>query len=325
MLKQQGVALVLVLWMLSLMTIMAGSFALSMRRQISIVEGVKYNAVALAQAESGIALAETMLMIADQNKRWRTDGNVYQIDYANSLTGTESKVRVRMFSETGKIDINKADQVLLQAIMTHAPVEEDQQTKLISAIIDWRDQDDLINISGAEKKEYKEAGLSYQPRNKPFQNIEELQLVLGVTEEVYQWLEPLITVNSGQLQVDVRQASMEVLQVLPNLDANLTETFIQARKESASKGLPVPAFSGGTGQESAPSEQNGAITIVSEAQLSDGSSAAVSVMVTKSQDNLSTPFKVLRWQRNSIGNQSLFNEEMSQLLVAEYAEPEFNN
>ena len=77
--------------------------------------------------------------------------------------------------------------------MTHAPVEEEQQTKLVNAILDWRDKDDLVHIEGAEKKEYKDAGLSYQPRNKPFQSIEELQLVLGMNESVFKWIEPLVT------------------------------------------------------------------------------------------------------------------------------------
>ena len=35
--RQKGLALVLVLWVLSLLTIMAGSFALSMRREASII------------------------------------------------------------------------------------------------------------------------------------------------------------------------------------------------------------------------------------------------------------------------------------------------
>ena len=73
--------------------------------------------------------------------------------------------------------------------MTYAPVDEDQQTRLVNAILDWRDEDDLVHIEGAEKKEYQDAGLNYQPQNKPFQSIEELQLVLGMNETVFKWIE----------------------------------------------------------------------------------------------------------------------------------------
>jgi hypothetical protein len=39
--KQHGFALILVLWVLSLMIIMAGSFALSMRREAGLVSNIK--------------------------------------------------------------------------------------------------------------------------------------------------------------------------------------------------------------------------------------------------------------------------------------------
>ncbi len=96
MIRQEGFALVLVLWVLSLLTIMAGSFALSMRREAAIVTGSSNNAQAMAVAESGLAIAELMLMNPDQQQRWRTDGSIYQIDYA------DSKVRIRLLSEAGK-------------------------------------------------------------------------------------------------------------------------------------------------------------------------------------------------------------------------------
>ena len=109
--RQKGLALVLVLWVLSLLTIMAGSFALSMRREASITAGIKNNAQAMAVAESGIAMAEMMLLTADPDKRWRADGSIYEI------VATDAKVRVRLLSEAGKIDINKADPILLEGLM----------------------------------------------------------------------------------------------------------------------------------------------------------------------------------------------------------------
>ncbi len=331
------------------MAIMAGSFALSMSRQLSIVEGIKNDAEALAQAESGIALAESMLLIPDQNKRWRADGNVYQVDYANSQTGTGSKVRVRLISETGKIDINMADPVLLKSLMAHAPVDEAEQSSLVGAIIDWHDADDLVHLDGAEKNEYKAAGLSYQPRNKPFQSIEELQMVLGMTADVFKWIKPLVTVDSKQPQVNKQLATKEVLQVLPEIDAALTDDFIAARLDSDRNGLPPPPFLGGAAQLNNASGLGGAIqqnnasglgggiqqigasgqkqvlTIVSEAQLDNDSRAIVSVMIAESEAKLPNPFQVLKWERSTSGDASLFSEEMSQLLVTEYAEPEFNN
>jgi general secretion pathway protein K len=318
MIRQKGFALVLVLWVLSLLTIMAGSFALGMRRETSIITGIRNNAQALAVAESGIAMAEMMLLIPDQSKRWRADGSIYEINSA------DAKVRVRLLSEAGKIDINKADQTVLQGLMSFAPVDEERQSRLVSAIIDWRDQDDLVQLNGAEKKEYQAAGLNYQPRNKPFQSIEELQLVLGMNESVFLWIEPLVTVFSGQSQVTVQLAAKEVLQTIPGLDTGLVDSYIAARLESAINNLPAPPFPSSLGQNNA-AGQNNVLTLVSEAQLNDESSAMISTVISQSYENQETPFQVLKWQYVTENNTSLFTDAMSELLVNQYNEPELYN
>jgi general secretion pathway protein K len=335
--KQSGLALVMVLWILSLLTIMAGSFALNMRREASITMDTKNNAQALAVAESGIAMAEMMLLNPDQNKRWRSDGSIYEI-----ITN-DAKVRVRLLSETGKIDINKADQVLLEALMTYVPGNTEQKAKLVAAIIDWRDADDLVHNNGAEKKEYKEAGLSYEPRNKPFQTLEELQLVLGINEAVFFQIEPLITVYSGQPKVSVQQATKEVLQIIPDLDTSLIDSYMTARLDSAINNLPAPTFPSSvelTSTNTLPTivgqppstEQTNTLTLVSEAVLKDESSAIISMIIkplgslgAQNTTSLQNPFQILKWQQVMTNNRSLFVDAMSELLVKQYAEPEFNN
>jgi general secretion pathway protein K len=344
--RQKGFALVLVLWILSLLTIMAGSFALTMRREASIIEGIKNNAQAMSVAESGIAMAEMMMLIPDAAKRWRADSSVYQINFTNA------KVRIQLLSEAGKIDLNTAEEALLQALMSQAPIDEDQQTRLVNAIIDWRDNDDLARTDGAEKKEYQDAGLSYQPRNKPFQSIEELQLVLGMNENIYNWLEDLITVYSGQPTVNLQLASPAVLRVMPDLDEAVKDEYMQARRERSAKAQETTSPFGESGQLSAPSGEslaapsgeNEAVTIISEALLDDGSTAIINAIIKRSEGGQqsfaqafgqpfgqeipgqqSSPFQILKWQRNYAGNDSLFTDEMSELLVTEYAEPQFDN
>jgi general secretion pathway protein K len=324
-----GFALILVLWVLSLLTIMAGSFALSMRRESSVVAGIKDNAGAVAAAEAGIAAAEMMLLDPDQNKRWRADGNIYQLDFGST------KIRLRLLSEAGKIDINNAELPLLQTLMAQAPVEEEQQAKLIGAIIDWRDKDDLLSIEGAEKKEYQDAGLKYQPRNKPFQTSEELQMVLGMNERVFNWLEPLITVYSEQAQVNLKLASSKVLNVLPNLDVTLIDSFVTTRLENSKNNLPAPEFTTTlVNNSSGASNPNETVTIVSEALMADETSALVTATVVNTLSNPTIvrdtatppePFKVLKWQRNPVNEESLFTDAMSELLVKQYAEPELSN
>lgn len=324
--NQKGMALVIVLWILSLLTIMAGSFALSMRREASIVAGVKNNAQAIAIAESGIAIAEMMLLNTDPAKRWRADGNIYQID------AEDSRVRIRILSESGKIDLNAADEKALEALMMHAPINENSKedpvehaAKLTGAILDWRDADDLIHINGAEKKEYQDAGLKYQPRNRPFQTVEELQMVMGMDEPTFKWIEPLVTVYSGQQKSALQTASKEVLQVVPGLDQGVVNDYVAARLESARNGLPPPPFPIGSGQAPAAVGGGEVFSIDSEAMLDEGSKALISAVLKTSDGTLPIPFQALKWQRNTVSNVSLFTDAMSELLVKQYAEPELNN
>jgi general secretion pathway protein K len=319
--KNKGFALVLVLWILSLLTVMAGSFTLTMRRETSIISGIKDNAVAAAAAEAGISVAEIMLLHPDQNKRWRSDGNLYQIDFGGT------RVRLRLISESGKFDLNKATLQVLQNLMANAPIDDEKlQAKLVGAILDWRDADDLINLEGAEKDEYRKEGLKYKPRNKPFQTVEELQMVLGVNEEVYNWLEPKVTVWSGQNQINLKLAAKDILRLMPGLDADMIETYVATRLDNDKNDLPIPEFpanllaGGGAGIGN-----NENITIVSEALMPDETRALITATVVKSGANPSQQFQLLKWQRNPGNVESLFTDAMDELLAKQYAEPELND
>jgi general secretion pathway protein K len=310
----KGFALVLVLWVLSLLMIMAASFSLTMRRETGVIAGVTSGAQALAAAESGVAMAAMMLMNPDQNKRWHTDGNIYQIQFLDAL------VRIRLEGETGKIDLNKADQVQLQQLIAQLPIDREKQTALVSAIMDWRDQDDLVNIGGAEKNEYKEAGKLYQPRNKPFQTLEELQMVLGMDESILKQLEPLVTIYSGRSKVDFSQATKEVMLTL-GVDAALVDQCIELRRQSAitrTQMLPVnlgPEFNCGSGQSNV-------IEIIAESRLENGSGAMIKTIVTNKQSvDGGLPYQILSWKREERADTSLFSEDKDSLLVTPDAEP----
>jgi len=313
--KQKGLAMVIVIWVLSLLTIMAGSFALTMRRETTVISAVKDNAVVQAMAESGVNIAKQMLFLADETMRWRADGSIYLINYQ------DAKIRVRLLSELGKIDINKADEELLTAMMKSTTAEVSKQQEIVSAILDWRDEDELIHINGAEKEQYEEAELSYSPANKDFQLIEELQMVLGMDSDLYQQLKPLITVYSKQRQVDLNVASKEVITAIGNLDPEILDEYIQQRTESNANNFPAPAFplTGGTSNNKG-SKSNQVYTIISQAQLYDEFASGVKATIKKSATGAEQAFQVLNWQIID-QKQSLFDDDMTQLLVTQ-DEPE---
>lgn len=282
----------LVLWILTLLTIMAGSFTLTMRRETAVISGITGHARAQAFAEAGVALAESMLIDEDPANRLHVDGRLYELAYA------EARIRVRVLSELGKVDINQAEPDSWQKLLSHAPVDEDRQLRIADAIIDWIDADDEARTEGAESREYRSAGLNYQPPNRAFQSLEELRMVIGVDEVLYNWLEPVITIYSGRKQIDPNKATQE-LNAIFALEDQL-EDMRPNDDDLFADDVEIPAL--GSGE---------AVTIISEAMAPDGATAVIKAVVKKGSGD-GNMFQVLSWQSGLPGRDSLFAEDMDQ-------------
>ncbi|NOQ12858.1 MAG: general secretion pathway protein GspK, partial [Methyloprofundus sp.] len=64
--SNKGLALVVVLWVITLLTIMASSFSLTIQRETAITSGIKEKAVGIALAEAGVNYAILMLLTTDK-------------------------------------------------------------------------------------------------------------------------------------------------------------------------------------------------------------------------------------------------------------------
>lgn len=230
-----GVALIIVLWVVTLITIVAASFIHTMRTDVNIVA----NSVSRVQAE---ALADAALQRAiyelykPQNieGRWNTDGSTREWRYRDLA------ISITMQDETGKIDINRANDQLLRGLFLSQGLAEDDAAKLIDAIGDWRDADSNKRLRGAEASEYTTAGLSYGPANALFQSVEELKLVLGMTPELYARIAPLVTVYSTQPGINEQIATRDVLRALTNVNDEQIDDYLARRDLARANRQPVP-------------------------------------------------------------------------------------
>jgi general secretion pathway protein K len=234
---QRGVALVIVLWVSVLLTVIASSFIVERRTEFLVVS----NSASLARAESaanaGVMLAVQQLYRTDNDKdKWQKDGGVHD------WTFDGIPVRVEIRDESAKIDINPAAEPLLRGLLVSSGLPEDEATRLLDAIVDWRDPDSLKRPQGAEEADYRAAGLPYKPANAPFQAIEELQLVLGMRPDLYRRLAPSITVFSRQVGINPQMASREVLLAIPNMTPQVVDEYIAQREAARQAGQPLPPF-----------------------------------------------------------------------------------
>ncbi|MEN8260488.1 MAG: hypothetical protein ABFS02_07865 [Pseudomonadota bacterium] len=297
---QSGVALIMVLWVLVIMTVMAASFSLSMRREGDLVRNIKGEVEAAALADAGVYNAMLMLMLPIHSEmRWRADGSINEFNLADAI------IRVQIYDEVGKIDLNVANQDLLLGALVNSGLTEAEAAQLIDAILDWRDEDNLVRPNGAEEEQYKDSGYAYGPRNKPFQTLEELLLVKGITPELYRRLEHLLTVHSKQPGINARRASREVLLAVPGADAKMVDEFLAARKDAEERKEPLPEFPVLPGSGAA-GGQDVAYRILSEAMPPGGLSAQVEAFLLRGQGKGGLPFSIVTWKRVKTGTRSLF-------------------
>ena len=283
--KSRGLALIVVLWVITLLTIMASSFSLTIQRETAITSGLKEKAEGLALAETGINYAILMLLTTDKELRWQAFGSLYEIEQAGK------KIRIQIADESGKLNINLATDEQLLQLMNSLTLEEGQADNLTDAIIDWRDKNDLHRLNGAEKQQYEDADLKYEPRNGPFKSVEELQLVMGMNAKIYQQLEDMLSIYTKNKQINPTTASREMLLTLPDVSEELVDEYLQQRVENERNGEPVvqPEWFKGSATKS------NIFMIISEAMIDKNITEKIMAVIKKTNSKNGLPFEIVKW------------------------------
>lgn len=288
--RSRGVALVFVLWMLALLTLLLGSFALITRTEALQSRHLLDTTQARYAAEAGINQAAWALSLPDPTLRWMPDGRAYQMRF------DQTQVEIRITDESGLIDLNAAEPQTFVNLFVGVGVDLLLATSIAEAIVDWRDGDDLRLLNGAEDSDYDAAGYNYGAKDAPFDVPGELQQVMGMTYELYQQVAPALTVYSGQAVPNLAYAPLEVMRAFPNIDPNLAQMLIEQRQAwlpglggappTLPDGTPLVA-EGGTGTYS----------IESRATLPNGAWTELRVTLRLGGSGISgRAFSVLRWQ-----------------------------
>src|SRR5262249_17910490 len=84
------------------------------------------------------------------------------------------------------------------ALIAAAGIDRAKAQSLAAAIADYRDADDLRRKDGGEAAEDRSAKLAWGPKNGPFEAIDELRQVLGMTSQINAQLVRNVTLYSVQ-------------------------------------------------------------------------------------------------------------------------------
>lgn len=210
--RQSGFALVSVLSVVLILSVMAAGMVALSRSQTRTTTHLEQQIRSDVLAEAATNIAILRLSDPRPEKRWVADRSSHDLSvFGQSLT-------VMAADELGRIDLNSADDDLLRALLEAADVDADGAFALVDAIRDWTDPDELRRLKGAELEDYLANGRDYGPSNQPFEKIDELALVLGITDDLYSRLQPALTVYTGRRNVDPQHAGALVQAALANPD-----------------------------------------------------------------------------------------------------------
>ncbi len=279
---QRGAALLLVLWLIALLTAVVGGFALIARTEYMQGRVLSHGVLADQAARAGLEYAMTRVVDLDQSRQWLPDGREYRWRFG------EADIVITIVDESGKVDINAADLELMSALIQAVGVEREPARKIAAAIMDWRDPDTLTQIEGgAEDSDYSAEERPYGAKDAPFETVAELQLILGMTPELFEKLAPHLTVYSGQGRPTEQYASAEVLRAL-GVDP---EPVLAERRRPRQPGETGSLVGAGTGTYS----------IDSRARLRDGRVSVLRAVVRAGNSGLpGSAYTPLRWEEGAV-------------------------
>jgi len=186
-LENRGSILILVLWVLALLAYLTGDY-LAHNREKSAICSTSWNVEKGSQAINSVmelfATDASPLSGQEEESKWL------------ALSPGGVKVWIKVEKEKERINMNSAPDPDIREKILELMTDDNEERadKLIDAILDWRDPDNLTRLHGAESEYYENQGLPYGPGNGPFKALTELLLVRGMTTELF-WGDPLASIN----------------------------------------------------------------------------------------------------------------------------------
>ncbi|MFC1658534.1 general secretion pathway protein GspK [Candidatus Omnitrophota bacterium] len=244
----RGSVLLIALWSLSLLTVFAVYLGNGVRQKIVLVEMLNSRDSLHFIAEAGVKQAISELRNKESfeyaclNEPWSSNPAVFKsieaglgefsvaYDYLDHQSG-QLESRYGLIDEERKLNLNQSElEVIQRLIMLVGGLESEEAQNLAAALVDWRDSDHTVSIplGSAEDSYYQGLTHPYEAKDSAFEVFEELLLVRGMSQGVFEKLKEYITIY-GNNKININTASEFVLQAL-GLEEALAEKIISFRR-----------------------------------------------------------------------------------------------
>jgi len=169
---------------------------------ISAEQTLIYNMLTEPMSQTGVAMGQvssiTDLVLGsagatEDGALIRANGQAYRYG--------ESAILVRLYDDQSFLNASSNDPAYITDILALYGVPATQHERLIAALRDYQDEDDLRTLAGAEAQDYETAGL---PRNEPLRDAVELCAV-------QYWAETRVCEDTGRILLTLRARSTDRL------------------------------------------------------------------------------------------------------------------
>jgi type II secretory pathway component PulK len=147
-----------------------------------------------------------------------------------SMMFGSARFTLRLRDAGAALNVNAADEAMLRQFLAEGlGLDYDRADRLTQAILDWRDEDELPRINGAEREEYLRAGRAVLPPNRNLADLDELLDVIGMDAELFERMRPYLSVV-GSGQINVNAAPEPVLASLPGMTRGGAAELVRLRE-----------------------------------------------------------------------------------------------
>ncbi len=213
---ENGIALMLVLWVMVFLSIIVTEFAFSMRSEMNITRNFKEETQSYYLARAGIALALVEILNSETNpdikggyikddkfifKHKNKEGEADYLDDDAQVAFIPQRQNIPLGAGTVSYEItDEQSKININGLMTGRDSDKDlvhrllydaagiqmgtERDIMVDSILDWMDSDDLHKLNGAEDDYYQGLDTPYDCKDGPFDTVDELLLVRGITKKI---------------------------------------------------------------------------------------------------------------------------------------------
>lgn len=241
---ERGVALLLALLILTLLTALILEFDAEARREYRAAATFRDDYKASMLTRAAVQAARAVLqqdLMREKMTGQKYDGptDIWAMPIKNYAIG-DGFLTAQIQDEMGKLNLNDL------ASSSGSEVEQKKKVlrvkrlfellrvnpNLVDALIDWVDQDEVPQPTGAESLYYQSLRPPYRSANSPLPGLGDLRLIKGFTPDIIERISPYITVYplEGGAAVNLNTADPIVIQTLdPSISQTVAIEIVQGR------------------------------------------------------------------------------------------------